>query len=339
MGQDVELVTADCAEQAQFLALQRDFELLLLGPHLQGKALTEIIQGLRRIFRYEKTPLLIACDEYTPTVIAGIEAGADDYLDMSMHPQLLNARFQSLLSRERRIEQIKEQQTMLGRYVSTRTADMAAHFAETGELPEPVERSVTIMFADVRGFTEMSQQFEPKVLFGILSQHLAMQVEMVYRHNGYVDKFGGDGVMAVFDRKDSAVDACQCALDIVGATIRGRGNGGPPRLPLGVGINHGPVFLGNIGFQQHLDFSAIGETVNLAARLCGMASAMSVVVSQAAKDACQDEKLFAFDEGSLVDVRGLQGKTKVYQITRRSGLHARPDAIGVSSYQYDRRVV
>jgi len=74
------------------------------------------------------------------------------------------------------------------------------------------------MFSDVRGFTQLSQELEPTTLFNVLSSHLATQVDSVYRHGGYIDKFAGGGIMAVFDSDQRVAGVCRCALEIMDAT-------------------------------------------------------------------------------------------------------------------------
>ncbi len=105
---------------------------------------------------------------------------------------------------------------MLDQYLSKRTREVAEVAAQTGLLPSPEQREVVILFTDIRGFTALSEEMEPDRLFSLLNAQLAMQVDLVYKFGGYVDKFGGDGLMAVFDGvKNMAVQSCLCALKIV----------------------------------------------------------------------------------------------------------------------------
>ena len=87
-------------------------------------------------------------------------------------------------------------------------------------------------------------------------------------------------LMAVFDGKDGVISACHCPLEIMDNTRHTRGRDGAATLPLGIGLNSGPVLIGNIGSEEHLDYSAIGETVNLPARMCGSTRPVSIVISE-----------------------------------------------------------
>ena len=129
------------------------------------------------------------------------------------------------------------------------------------------------------------------------------------------------------------------ALDIIDATRRGRGQAGAPILPLGSGINYGSVHVGNIGSNKHLDYSAIGETVNLAARLCGFANAMSIIASESVMDKVGIDERLQFKGRRKVDIRGMREEVAVYDVLRTTGIHARPSNTGITRYEFDRRQV
>ena len=234
----------------------------------------------------------------------------------------------------REMERVREN---LNRYISTRTQSMVEAYSLTGSLPPPDEVDVCVVFTDVRGFTALSQQLEPTTLFYKLSRHLGMQVDCVYRHGGYIDKFGGDGLMAVFDTSDRAERACRCALEIIGLTEMDQRSTGSPLMELGIGVHMGPVLIGNIGSADHLDYSAIGTTVNLAARLCGCAERMSIVVSETVVEAIDSGAELTFTDRRLVNIRGIGEPVTVFSVAgyaasddREPGLSQGPHASPVS---------
>ena len=182
-------------------------------------------------------------------------------------------------------QKLERARQMLRRYLSPRVADIAEEYSETGNIPPPAERQVAICFTDIRGFTALSETLDPGQLFASLSGHLRRQVELVYRHGGYVDKFNGDGIMAVFDGPGMVEKCCRCAVAIM-EEASGR-NPDEDKLPIGVGIHTGRVMVGNIGSPEHFDYSIIGATVNLAARLCGYAQPETIIVSSAVREACR----------------------------------------------------
>lgn len=140
---------------------------------------------------------------------------------------------------------------------------------------------VTVLFADIRGFTTMSSHMPPEEVVRFLNAFFGEAVDAVEKNGGVVDKFIGDCVMAVWGavqvREDDARKAITAALEMVERAQKIRVNGVP--LEMGVGINTGPAVVGAIGAARRLDYTAIGSTVNLAARLCGIAQTGQVLVT------------------------------------------------------------
>jgi class 3 adenylate cyclase len=140
---------------------------------------------------------------------------------------------------------------------------------------------VTVLFADIRGFTTMSGHMPPEEVVRFLNAFFGEAVDAVEKHGGVVDKFIGDCVMAMWgavdQREDGARKAIAGALEMVERAGRITVNGQP--LEVGVGINTGPAVVGAIGAARRLDYTAIGATVNLAARLCGIAASGQVLVT------------------------------------------------------------
>jgi adenylate cyclase len=136
------------------------------------------------------------------------------------------------------------------------------------------KKKLTILFSDVRGFTTLTEKSDPVELLQQLNEYLEAMTEIIFRHDGIVDKFIGDGIMAHWGaftpERPNAFLAARAALDMVESLVvlnerwilRGR-----PPLDIGVGINTGEVIFGNVGTGKKLDFTAIGDGVNLAARL------------------------------------------------------------------------
>ncbi len=140
---------------------------------------------------------------------------------------------------------------------------------------------VTVLFADIRGFTTMSGQMPPEEVVRFLNAFFGEAVDAVERHGGVVDKFIGDCVMALWgavdQREDGARKCIAAALEMVDRAKKITVAGQP--LEVGVGINTGPAVVGAIGAARRLDYTAIGATVNLAARLCGIAQTGQVLVT------------------------------------------------------------
>jgi adenylate cyclase len=159
------------------------------------------------------------------------------------------------------------------RYVSRQVMDSVL---ASGEAPiiSGDRRKVTVLFCDIRGFTRMSESMRPEDVVQILNEYFEKVVEIVFRNGGTLDKFIGDGVMVVFGApKDDPYQeehAVRAALEIRDEVRRLSGSfveRGLPPLAVGVGVNSGNAIVGNIGSSQRMEYTAIGDTVNLASRL------------------------------------------------------------------------
>jgi adenylate cyclase len=136
---------------------------------------------------------------------------------------------------------------------------------------------ICVLFSDVRGFTSLSESMSPEKVTLVLQRYFDRMVRAVHRHEGTVDKFIGDGMMVLFGAPRASKDACgnavSCALDMMeeldrlNAEFRSEGL---PILVIGIGINYGSVVVGNIGSSERHNYSAIGDTVNVAARIEGL---------------------------------------------------------------------
>ncbi|MEC7949105.1 MAG: adenylate/guanylate cyclase domain-containing protein, partial [Myxococcota bacterium] len=161
----------------------------------------------------------------------------------------------------------------------------------------------TILFSDLRGFTAASFESDLRPLFSAVSLVLRRQVEHIQSHGGYIDKFAGDGLLAVFTGDQAPHRACDAAADIVrwARSTEEVPLWHPP--PLGLGIHVGPVLRGDLGSERRREHTVLGPTVNVAARLCGEASALEILVSGQAVEAVAG--LHAFGPERKVGLKGL----------------------------------
>ena len=181
-------------------------------------------------------------------------------------------------------------------------------------------RDIAVLFVDIRGFTTMSENLEPEQVVAILNEYLSLTTKAIFDNSGTLDKFVGDATMAVFnspfDLPDYEMKAVCAAMDIV--------NGGKAlektlmekygrTIGFGVGVNVGPAVVGNIGCEFRMDFTAIGDTVNTAARLEANAKKGQVLISDALYERLKD-RIEVKEIGEIP----LKGKSKgvfVYEVT------------------------
>src|SRR6185312_11330991 len=148
------------------------------------------------------------------------------------------------------------------------------------------KRPVAVLFSDIRGFTALSESMTPDEMASLLTEYFTEMVDCVFRHGGTLDKFMGDAVMAQWGAPIGAPDdadrAVHAALDMMDhlerLNARWRAEG-RPELRIGVGLNFGEAFAGNIGSERRLEFTVIGDTVNTAKRLCDAAGPGEILLS------------------------------------------------------------
>jgi class 3 adenylate cyclase len=297
--------------------LEKHIDAFLVDINMPGLSGIDICRRIRAMERYKVTPLIFitSMDEHSKLSEA-FDAGATDFITKPANQVVLTARLHSHLQKVEYFRELEQIRNYSNRYISTRTRRMVEAYATTGQPPAPELHNVCIMFTDIRGFTSLTHEVELEELFEGLSNHLGMQVEKVYKYGGYIDKFGGDGLMAIFDGDDMAVQSCRCALEIIESSIKFTKIGNKHKLPVGIGIHYGEVMIGNIGSAEHLDYSAIGETVNIAARLCGHAEPMHINVSEDLIRFAQADQELQFSAPTPVKLKGLEKPVAVYQLVR-----------------------
>ena len=167
-----------------------------------------------------------------------------------------------------------EERFHLSKYVSRTTENL---IRQRGEIRRAGERqSLTVLFSDVRQFTRFSEENPPDEVIETLNRILQVQAETVERFQGDIDKFIGDAVMAIFTDEYTAVQCAYHMISSVRAIDREYGTG----LRVGIGINSGEVVLGNIGSERRLEYAVIGDVVNVASRLSGLARPNMILISE-----------------------------------------------------------
>ncbi len=175
---------------------------------------------------------------------------------------------------------------------------------------------MTILFSDIRGFTAFSEAVEPEAVVQMLNTYLGAQADVVDQHGGDIDKFVGDELMANFRGEGMEARALRCALALVEA-VRLVNESLPPestRLEVGIGLNVGEVIFGAMGARNRMDFTVIGDAVNLGARLCSAAKPGQVIISAAVREACGDLEGVNFIPLDPLSVKGKRDPIEVFEV-------------------------
>jgi adenylate cyclase len=149
------------------------------------------------------------------------------------------------------------------------------------------KRQVVVFFSDIRGFTSMSENMFPDEIARLLNEYFTEMVEVVFEHSGTLDKFMGDAIMALWgapipqdDDADRAMLAAIKMMEVLGELNAKWAKDGREQVRIGIGINCGEVFAGNIGSEQRLEYTVIGDAVNVASRLCSKAGPGDIIISE-----------------------------------------------------------
>lgn len=326
-SQGYEVITAADGEEALVQAQTGEPDLILLDimmPKLDGLS---VLKKLKQdATRFVPIILLTAKADHRD-VIAGFDAGGDDYLTKPFDQGALVARVRAMLRIKELHDLVQEQKSKLAdqaaelaswnraledrvagqleeieranrlrRFLAPQVADMIASADGHANMLQSHRREITAMFCDLRGFTPFTDNTEPEEVISVLSEYHRTIGELIDRYEGTLERFAGDGILTLFNDpipcEDHVARAVRMALDMresVGRlteTWRKRGH----NLGFGIGIAVGFATLGQIGFERRREYAAIGSVTNLASRLCDVAQANQIVVSQ---------RTFGMIEGSV----------------------------------------
>jgi adenylate cyclase len=186
------------------------------------------------------------------------------------------------------IERVRREAVVLSNFQRYFAPDLAHQIAGHEEEIQlgGAKRRVVVLFSDIRGFTSISERMSPEEIASLLNRYFTEMVEIVFEHGGTLDKFIGDAVMALWGapiaREDDADRATRAGVEMQRALARLNQEwklDGRQELSIGIGINVGEVFAGNIGSNRRLEYTVIGDAVNTASRLCSEAGPGEILVS------------------------------------------------------------
>ena len=182
-------------------------------------------------------------------------------------------------------------------------------------------RRVTVLFSDIRGFTELAEAMLPEAVVELLTEFFDRMVEVTIRNHGTIDKFLGDGMMVIFgaplddayQEQHAVTAALEMQHELRELCAKWEKEGRPP-VRMGIGINSGNAVVGNIGSLEHIEYTAVGDTVNLASRLESVTKELGVeiIVSEPTYDAVRP--LFQFKSAGTVNIRGRHDAVHAYSV-------------------------
>ncbi len=317
-------------------------ELILLDVIMPGMDGFAVCRSLRENPRHHMLPIVMvtSLDPYQERV-KGLDAGADDFLSKPIHAPELLARVRSLLRVKHLYDQVEAQAKELAqwneslekrvaeevarseklmrlkRFLSPQLADLIV----AGGAEDPLishRREIAVVFIDLRGFTAFAETTEPEIVMQALREYHGAMGRLVEQYAGTLERFTGDGMMVFFNDPVPIPDPAKRAVEMAVAmcTEAGRLSAHWQRkgftLDAGIGVALGFATLGAIGFEQRIDYGAIGTVTNLAARLCAEAPGGEIYVSQRVH--AEIDGGYATEPLGELVLRGLTGTQRAYRL-------------------------
>lgn len=346
-----ELLTATDGEEALVTAREHRPDLILLDvmmPKVDG------IEVCRRLKADPSLPfmpiIMVTAKADSKDIVVGLEAGADEYLTKPVDQAALVARVKSMLRIKALHDTVQEQAARLeaqsaqlshwNRTLEQRVTEQLAELERVGRLKrflspqlaqlivssgdekllESHRREITVVFCDLRGFTAFAETVEPEEVMGVLREYHEAMGSLIFRFEGTLERFAGDGLMVFFNDPlpcpDPAARAVRMAVAMgervgeLAGKWRKRGH----QLDFGVGVAMGYATLGRIGFEGRFDYGAIGPVTNLASRLCDEARGGQILVSQRVYAAV--EELVEAEPVGEFELRGFHRPVTAYNVLR-----------------------
>ena len=337
-----EVVLAATGEEALLKTLKEKPDLVLLDIMLPGIDGYEVCRRLRADPKTSYLPVIMVTASGLPEKVKAIEAGADDFIAKPFDQPELLARVKSLLRVKTYHDESERQKAELAEWNSTleqRVTEQVRELEALGRLrrflsPQVAEivmstgadeflaghrREITVVFADLRGFTRFSETAEPEEALGVLRAYHEAMGELIFRHEGTLEHFEGDGMMVFFNDpmpiSEPQLQAIRMAVAMqarfaeLQAGWKKRGHD----LGLGIGVSVGFATLGRIGFEGRFDYGAVGMVVIQSSRLSAAAKAGQILMTGRVHAAIEDT-VGAESVGDL-ELKGFHEPVPAYEVT------------------------
>jgi adenylate cyclase len=338
-GYDVR--TASSGEEALAALDRDDVDLVLLDIVMPGMDGYHVCREIRDRPGTAYLPVVMVTASGDEQKIKALEAGADDFLTKPVNKNELLARVASLARIKRYQDTITRQSEELAAWnhqLEARVADQVSQIERMGRLrrflsPQLAElivdsgdesfleshrREIVVVFCDLRGFTPFAEASEPEEVMAVLAEYHAALGDLIFRFEGTLERFAGDGLMVFFNDPVRCDDGPARAIRMAAAMrtrVRGLAESWARQghdLALGIGIAQGYATLGRIGFDGRHDYAAIGSVTNLASRLCDEADPWQILVTERVFSAAGP--LVVGDDAGTRELRGFSRSVHAFDV-------------------------
>ena len=326
-----QVITANSGIEALDYVRTQSPNIVLSDVIMPGMNGFEVCQTIKARKQSVLTPVVLVTSlEGQEDRIKGLQAGADEFLSKPINREELMARVRSLLRYQHARAQLedahKEQlRDMFKRYISPKWVDEILENPEKAEIlaDQQNRQEAVILFADLRGFTSMSEKLRPKQVVALLNEFFTMLTDVGYHYDGTIFNMAGDclliGFGVPFFQNDAALRAIYAATEMLQEfrhLYTSWREVYDVQVGLGIGINKGEIIIGNVGSPTYMNYTVIGDTVNVASRLVGVAKRGEIILSESVLKAISRMDIWEHIETlPPVTLKGKSQQQQVYKIT------------------------
>jgi class 3 adenylate cyclase len=303
---------------------------VLLDVMMSGLSGIDVLKRVRERSSESDLPVVMAtARDATEDLVEALRLGANDYVTKPLDFPVVLARVETQLTLRRQKQEIRRLaenlelrnrfiQSLFGRYLSD---EVVADLLGSPEGPRigGEQRRVTLLMSDLRGFTPLTEGLQPQQVLRLLNSYLGTMADVVLAHQGTVDEFVGDAILAIFGapvaRPDDARRAVACAVamqEALAALNRGNETQSLPRLEMGIAVHTGEVIVGNIGSERRTKYGVVGSAVNHAGRIESFTVGGQVLISDATLREAGDE--VRVGSRLAIDAKGTRERIVVYDL-------------------------
>jgi len=309
---------------------KEDYDLVVLDimmPEVNG---IEVLEHIRSTRNVSELPVIMAtAKDQSEDIVEAMKTGANDYVTKPIDFPVLVARIQTQLAlkyandeNKKLLKQLEDRnefiKSLFGRFISDDIVEQLLATPNGSELGGEL-RELSILFADIRGFTSLSEALSPEQVVNLLNNYLGTMTDIIDSYGGTVNEFYGDGLLAFFGapvpNKEHAKIAVQCALAMKAGMVevnRRNRECGLPEVDMGLAVNSGEVVVGNVGSAKRFKYGVIGSAVNIASRVQGNAENGVVLVTRSCVEALGD--CFEFADHRQIEVKGISRPIEICQV-------------------------
>jgi len=335
------VVETACDGESALGMLERGYDVVLLDVMMPGLSGIDVLRRVRERWPASDLPVIMAtARDATEDVVEALHLGANDYVTKPFDFPVVLARIETQLTLHRQKQQIGRLATdlelrnrfirgLFGRYLSDEVVSGLLASPEGPKLGG-TQRRVTLLLSDLRGFTPLTEDLAPERVLELLNSYLGSMADVILAHQGTVDEFVGDAILAIFGapltRADDARRAVACAIDMQAALVglnQHNEAAGLPRLEMGIALHTGEVIVGNIGSERRTKYGVVGSAVNHAGRIESFTVGGQVLLSDATlRDVGEGAEVGA---ALAIDAKGTREPIVVHELRAFGGARV-PDA-------------